>query len=265
MSATITLLHLDHRKLAKVLDLVQRQVANMARRAPVDFRLLENAFQYLSGYPEQCHHPKEDLLYRKLLSRFPDMAESLRDLTEEHEKLAGLTQSLSRAIGESHRVSPVVDDPLMEKLRDFLEFYRLHMLMEERHFFPLALQRLSRTDFAEIDATLFDQPDHSFGREMEAHFAELHAAITLPGMADRAATDGRDEAAWLATFNDVASFNEAMQRAGEPIYLARLPEGGYVLEQSRNILVHIPACSESRAAWCAYFFWKATITADAIA
>lgn len=25
-----------------------------------------------------------------------------------------------------------------------------------------------------------------------------------------------------------------------------------------NIVAHIPACSESRAAWCAYFFWKAT-------
>ena len=60
------------------------------------------------------------------------------------------------------------------------------MLMEEQHFFPLALQRLSRNDFAEIEFTLFDQPDPLFNRDAETRFAELRAEIARLAMADKA-------------------------------------------------------------------------------
>ena len=73
MSDAILVLQLDHRNLSKVLDLIQQQVTYMIKNDPVNYRLLASAFEYLSDYPEQCHHPKEDVVYRKLLSRFPDM------------------------------------------------------------------------------------------------------------------------------------------------------------------------------------------------
>ena len=222
-------------------------------------RLLESAFDYLLDYPDQCHHPKEDLVYRKLLSRFPDMAESLKDLADEHQKLARLTRNLHRALRESPEGSATAKAGLADQLAAFVDFYRLHILLEEQHFFPVALQRLSRHDFAEIDFTLFDQPDHLFNREAEQKFAALHEAIMQLGTADKASSGHREDAASLATFKDIAAFNEAMQRAGEPVNLIRASRGGYELERRGNILVDIPMCSESRAAWCAWFFWKATI------
>lgn len=231
MPDVIMLLQLDHHKTAKVLDLIQQQVTNMARRAPLNYHLLERTFDYLSGYPDQCHHPKEDLVYRKLLSRFPDMAEPLEDLVGQHEKLADLTRGLTRAIGESRNGPPTVNEGLADQLRTFVDFYRLHMLMEERHFFPLALQRLSRKDFAEIDFTLFDQPDRLFNRGAEETFAALHDAITQLGIVDNASTDHHEQAAWLGTYQDIAAFNLAMQRAGEPVNLTRCSGGGYDLER----------------------------------
>ena len=141
-----------------------------------------------------------------------------------------------------------------------MDFYHHHMLMEEQHFFPLALHRLSRNDFAEIDFTLFDKPDPLFNKEAEEKFVKLSDEITRLGIADKASADQREESALLATFLDIATFNERMQRIGEPVRLIYTSEGGYELERKGNILVHIPACSESRAAWCAYFFWKAATT-----
>ena len=258
MPDVMTLLHLDHRKIAKVLDLIQQQATNMAQRAPVNYRLLEITLDYLSGYPDQCHHPREDLIYRKLLSRFPDIAKSLTDLVEEHEKLAYLTRNLSRALGESPHGLAAVNEGLADQLRAFLGVYRRHMLMEEQHFFPLALQRLSHSDFAEIDFTLFDQLDSVFNREAEGKFAELRDEILRLGITEKAGADQREESALLSTFVDIAAFNESMQRIGDPMTLIRSSEGGYELVRMGNILVHIPACSETRAAWCAYFFWKAT-------
>jgi len=261
MSDTLLLLQLDHHKMAKLLDVIDQQVTNMVRGTPVSYRLLVSAFAYLSGYPDQCHHPKEDLVYRKLRSRHPDVASSLKDLVEEHERLGQLTENLSRAIGESQPDPAAVNGGLADRLREFLDFYRHHMLMEEQHFFPAALQTLSRNDWAEIDFSLFDQSDPLFDQQAEGRFAELRDEITRLAVAEKATSDNIEEAALLATLRDIAGFNEAMQRASEPLRLVRSPEAGYELLRNGSVLAQIPECDETRAAWCAYFFWKATAQA----
>jgi len=242
-----------------LLGYLRRQATAMSQRAPVNDRLLQTAFEYLSGYPDQCHHPKEDLLYRKLVSRSPELVESLADLVSEHKKLADSTRNLRQVMDES-RQDPSALEGLADRLRAFVDFYQHHMLMEERHFFPLALQRLSRNDFAEIDFTLFDRPDPLFNQEAEEKFAKLSEEITRLGIADKASADQREESSLLAGFRDITSFNETMRRMGEPVSLVRSSGGGYELECMGKIPVRIPACSEPRAAWCAYFFWKASTT-----
>jgi hemerythrin-like domain-containing protein len=259
MPDVIMLLQLDHQNTAKVLDLIQQQATNAGRREPLNYPLLENIFDYLSGYPDQCHHPKEELVYRKLLDRSSAGASSIEGLVGEHRKLTSVTLDLGRAIAESRNDPRATCEGLADRLAAFVDLYRSHMLMEERHFFPLALQRLTRNDFEEIDFTIFDQPDRLFDREVEGTFAELRNAITQLGDADRASVVRREEAVLLADCRDIAAFNEAMRRLGEPVKLTRSSGEGYALEFEEEIVTHIPACSEPRAAWCAYFYWKAAM------
>lgn len=135
MSDAIRILLQEHRNISKVLELVNGQVANMAARAPVNFRLLEGCFEYLSSYPETCHHPKEDLVYRKVCSRAPDIVESLRDLVDEHGTLARFTRSLRRSIAVAGDQLPLVNSQLVDELTTYLDEYRLHMASEEEYFF----------------------------------------------------------------------------------------------------------------------------------
>ena len=258
MPDAILVLQLEHRKIASVLTFLKQQLTEIERDEPANRHLLESALDYLSGYPDQCHHPKEDLVYRKLVARFPELTESLKDLGKEHEELAYRTRSLRQVLREWHQDSPTKNEALVDQLRAFVDYYRLHMRMEEQHFFPMALQRLSRDDFAEIDFTLFEKLNQSLDQEAEARYGDLHAAITQLGNADKSSTEQREEAARLATFQTIEAFNEAMQREGEPVKLARLAGGGYALESKGGTIARIPECSETRAAWCAYFFWKAT-------
>jgi len=256
MSDVVTVLQIDHHRMAGLLELIERQAGNIARREPVNYRLLESAFDYISTYPDRCHHPKEDLVYRKLIGRHPELADSLGNLVREHETLGRLTSDATRAVRESQQSSGAAIDGLSAQLLEFVNIYRRHMLMEDRHFFPAALQWLSRDEFEEIDYALFDRPDPLAGRESEARFAELRGEISRLGGAEKASSEKRDEAALLATLRDAGTFNEAMRPF--ELRLFRSSPHGYDLEHKGNILVHIPDCSESRAAWCAYFFWKAT-------
>jgi hemerythrin-like domain-containing protein len=254
MPDAIMILQLEHRKIGKVLGLIQQQVKNQHPRTPVNNRLLQIAFEYLSGYPDQCHHPKEDVLYRKLVGRFPDLMQSINHLVEEHETLGKLTRDLCQVMSDSHHDLSPMDEGLAGRLRAFVDSYHHHMVMEEEQFFPLALNRLSRNDFAEIDFTLFDQPDPLFNKAAEEKFVRLSDEIARLGVAEKASADQREESAMLATFLDIATFNEKMKRIGEPVSLVSASERGYELQRKGKTLVHIPECSESRAAWCAYFF-----------
>jgi hemerythrin-like domain-containing protein len=263
MADVVVLLEMEHRALAKLLDVVEQQASNLARHEPVNFRLLASAFEYLSSYPDQCHHPKEDLVYRKVLSRCPEMARPLTDVAKEHEALALATRDTLRAVRESEGSPSSRDDELAARLRQFLDLYRHHMLMEDRHFFPLAARRLSQEDLAEIDFTLFDRPDPLVDPASEARFAALRAEIMQAGADERMSSDQRAEATLLAVIRGIASFNEAMRRSGQVVYLAPGASEGYDLTSKGNVLVHIPACDEARAAWCAYFYWKATARPNA--
>jgi hemerythrin-like domain-containing protein len=262
MSDVINMLLQEHRNISRVLDLIQRQTANLDNRAPVNYRLLDSCFQYLSSYPEKCHHPKEDLVYRKLLSNCPDIVDSLRDLVDEHETLAHFTRNLRRSVAVMQHQLPTVNTRLAENLTTYVDAYHMHMATEERCFFPLAVKRLTADNFAEIDFTLFDQPDHLFDREAEEKLAELHHAISQSGAVEDLSADHREEAALLAALRDITNFNDAMQRAGDPVLLARSTSGGYELKDGGQVLLHIPPCSESRAAWCAYYYRKATNQPD---
>ena len=258
MPDVVALLQIDHHRMAKLLHLIEQQAANITRRDPVNFGLLESALDYFSTYPDRCHHPKEDLVYHKLVSRHPEMAESVGDLVEDHETLARLTHSAMRAVRLSRASGANANDELARQLNEFVNFYRHHMLPEDRDFFPAALRGLSRIDLEEIDFALFDASDPLMDGQTEARFSRLRDEIMRLGLAEEADSDRRAEAALLAKIQDVATFNEVMRQSGEVVSLTQPSPGGYDLIHGGNVLLHIPACSESRAAWCAYFFWKAT-------
>lgn len=143
MSDAIILLQMEHRQAATLLDSIDQQLSNIVGDAPVNYHLLQSAFEYLSGYPDQCHHPKEDLIYRKLHSRYPELARSLSDLVNEHAKLATLTGNVSKAIDQSQQGLSGAHDRLAGELKEFLALYRHHMLMEEQYFFPMATRALT--------------------------------------------------------------------------------------------------------------------------
>lgn len=264
MLDAVAVLQMEHRRIGRVLGFLQRQATNLSQRTPANYRLLAVAFEYLSGYPDQCHHPKEDALYGKLVRRLPGSADKLGNLVREHERLADMTRELSRAIGDAAQDPSAPDLVLADRLKAYLYFYHQHMRMEELHFFPLARSRLSRDEFAEIDFTLFDRPDPLFNRAVETKFALLSDEIERLGLTEDAVAAQREEAALLASIIDIATFNGAMQAIGEPVALTGSPVDGYVLERMGHALVRIPACSEPRAAWSAYFFWKAASEARSL-
>lgn len=256
MSDIIFKLRLEHRNILNVLDLLEDQVHRLEGGAPTDTGLLTLAVAYLKSFPEECHHPKEDLVFQMLRKRNPRLAGTLVDLGLEHERLAEFTDRVSREIAGS--ASP---HALGVLLRQYLDTYRDHLSGEEREFLPAALNTLSRDDFALLDYELFDSKDHLFNDAAETRFDELkywikerarQRSMEIP---DAVMGPAVDELALLRSIDCVEDFNARM---GEhQLQLVAYHAGGYSLQRRGRWLVDIPDCDEGRATWCAYYYWKA--------
>jgi len=177
MSDTIVFLQLEHGTLAKLLALVESLREDIAQGKEPDFLLLRLVFDYFRDYPDACHHPKEDVVFRALQRKDPEAAERVGDLIGDHEALSRLTEDTAHRIDAASRDGASGWDGVLESLDTFLRAYRGHLEAEEEHFFPLATERLDKLDWAAIDFDVFDRTDPLYDESTESRFRELRHVI----------------------------------------------------------------------------------------
>ena len=97
-------LRTDHRNMVLLLDLLDAETVRLADSDEPDYELIYDVMTYLAEYPDAVHHPKEDLIYRHIKSKRPDIDESLQRhiLLIRGEDLAGGGCAMGDHIGVGH-------------------------------------------------------------------------------------------------------------------------------------------------------------------
>lgn len=174
---TIEQLQLDHRNMTRLLGLLQSELEASRAGDTLDFDLLGSVMEYTLHYPDLCHHPKEDLVFRRMLLRDPTAGARVGDLLKEHAHLAELTRQFAAAL---HNREHDVEMPRAwfdKLLETYITAGRRHIAEEEHSFFPLAMVTLSDSDWDEIDAVTTAKPDPLFGGHLTEGFRRLHDRI----------------------------------------------------------------------------------------
>jgi len=179
MAATIDLLRQDHRNLAKLLKALERQVLLFEDGEEADLDIVKAVLDYCLTYPDLCHHPKEDVVLRRLTVRAPEAAVRVGDLQAEHETLSASTRRFATALHHLTHSAVRPQDWFGRAARSFLESYWQHMELEETVFFPLALRELNDEDWALVDAEVEQLSDPLFGGLAEERFKVLRNEILL--------------------------------------------------------------------------------------
>lgn len=156
MARLMDALHQEHGTIGKLLDILDRELGG---EAPPDIELLHEVMAYLRTYPDQYHHPKEDLIYQALCRHDQSLSPAIGDLEAEHEELAILTQELAQVVEQGRRDGRVDADGLAVLGRTFLDYYRQHIAKEERWFFPDAERMLGAREWSELEAKVSDATD----------------------------------------------------------------------------------------------------------
>lgn len=177
MPEVLRQLRKEHADFAKLLDVLDRQLAVFAAGERPDYDLVRKVIDYFLDYPDAVHHPKEDLIYRQIIGRDGPLAKTVGDLEHEHDRLASKTRDLAEILSEILAEELIDRTRVRDMTEDFVRSYRHHMRREEEQVFPAAEEFLSPEDWAGIDAHAKDRTDPLFGTRVAEHYQSLRDDI----------------------------------------------------------------------------------------
>ena len=130
----------------------------MCRNKTTDYPLMRSIIVYIEEYPEQIHHPLEDMIYSILLERIDDV-EYVQELISEHTQMEVTTRKLRESL-ESLPRSTAQNEELKQTLSEFLVSQRQHIHTEESVVFPLAQSALTKEDWKRVQymTPILDEP-----------------------------------------------------------------------------------------------------------
>ena len=177
MSQVMEQLRTDHLNIARLIDLLDIEMRTFEGAGAPDFELMLDILDYNLNYPELCHHPKEDLVFRRLMERDPVSSKVVEDLIEEHKKLTVMTKELAELLRRITLDGEVPREKLGALGREYVAFNRRHIEREDIAVFPLAEKALREHDWVEIDAAI-SADDPLFGPEVADQYLALYKSIT---------------------------------------------------------------------------------------
>lgn len=168
----------DHRNMAGLLDVLREELGRYRQTRHLDFEVLCRLIDYILNFPQLRHHPREDLIFKRLGQTDPSMRQRMEQVLSEHDELADLTRRLSAAIRNLWQEVEMPRHEFESLVETYIATYRRHMHQEEETYFPLALMHLKPAEWAEIEAEAASSgTDPLFGGKTDAEYQALHDRI----------------------------------------------------------------------------------------
>lgn len=177
MNACIDNLRREHANMRSVLVIIAHELEKLEHMGAADYVLLANALYYMRKFPGHVHHPKEDLIFRRLAEVDPAWKHEVDALLEQHHEIYELEDELIEAALDCPRVDTDAGRRLLERGRHYLQLQRSHSEIEERALFPQALAMLKPKDWTAFDSRIRTVEDPLFGKHGGERYRLLYEYI----------------------------------------------------------------------------------------
>ncbi len=167
----------EHVLTEQLLNAMQEQVDNLNKKNDVDYPLLSHMLHYFNDYPDKYHHPREDLLFQRLLKRAPRYIGDIKELEAQHVDLHNDCEYLLVLIKNTKPENTAAIRKLTVHLQDYIDFYRMHMHIEESRVFLAIKKELLDGDWIWVDKMLELGADPLFGEEILASYQDVSEYI----------------------------------------------------------------------------------------
>jgi monoterpene epsilon-lactone hydrolase len=169
----IQTLYSEHHHFESLLDTLEEEAAKLAPGKIPDYQLLLDIIDYLTRYPDQYHHPREDLLFSRMLELDRKFQGKVDRLLREHETLHRYNDQL---FGELTRITEggsAARPELRGSIKRYIEHYRQHIEYESKDIFPQARGTLTDSDLKALSAKTHYLDDPLFGSRVREQYRRL--------------------------------------------------------------------------------------------
>jgi hemerythrin-like domain-containing protein len=168
--------HAEHVNFGRLLGLLEAQLDCFHRGDAPDYELMLDIMYYMTHYPDQIHHPKEDLAFARIVAREPRMRAAVDELLRQHDWLRESGAELVRVLDDIVNGSVVARERVEAPARAYLAGFRGHVQKEETDVFPAA-RALTAADWTAINDAIAHRDDPLFGKTTEQRYVALQRHI----------------------------------------------------------------------------------------
>jgi hemerythrin-like domain-containing protein len=171
--------HQEHVHFARLLDLLEQEVAAFHADEHPNYQLMVDIVDYLRYYPDRFHHPREDVAFARLVARDPELELPVARRLQEHRVIAAAGEALLGQLYAVVEEAMVARSALEAAAATYLVYYRHHLAAEEREVIPRAAELLTIDDWAAVAAAVPAGADPLFGKDFAERYRELRRQIAL--------------------------------------------------------------------------------------
>lgn len=179
MTNALSIIREEHRSLSAVtrsLRVLARDTRD--RGCAPDYQLFTLILDYVEGFSNHFHHPKEDAyLFSALRGRCAEASEALDVLERDHARGEELIRDLRYLLSRCRVGGAGAVETFAAAVEEYVDLQGRHLRLEEDVVMPLAEERLTRADWRPIDAAFQANEDPLFGARPREEFQRLFQLI----------------------------------------------------------------------------------------
>lgn len=168
----------EHAYSKSLLDIASESQALLAANEEPDLDILEEVLHYLADYPQDYHHPREDLMFKRMIAKDAKTKKVIEPLLRDHEAMHGDNHELHSLVYRAKAGKYVSKKKLAGELQRFLTDYKKHMQEEETKVFPLAVKTLTQKDWDDLAEGMEAIQDPLFGTRVQRRYQRLADYLT---------------------------------------------------------------------------------------
>lgn len=167
-------LNSEHRYISSLLEALAEQADNLLPGRVPDFALMHDIVNYMASFPDEYHHPREDLLFDRLVARDSEARQLVEELLEGHREINRRSRELLEQLERITRGGKSPDNQRIKYLCDrYIGHYWEHINVEEGKVFPRATAKLRPDDWFAVNAQAKYVDDPLFGSRVKKEYARL--------------------------------------------------------------------------------------------
>jgi acetyl esterase/lipase/hemerythrin-like domain-containing protein len=165
----------EHRYVLRLIKMLEHEANILLEGGPADYGTIDDVLSYIICYPDRFHHPKEELIFDRMVNANKQTQKTLNTLRRDHKRVASMGKEMTNLLADvlKPRCTKKKKQEFANSLHSYIARLRAHIELEETQIFEPAATLLSKADWKAIDKQIKPIIDPVFGEKKSKEFEKL--------------------------------------------------------------------------------------------